>query len=149
MVNISVGGNDLLNSGRTISSAKLDTEITPAVSNIVNNIAPNASKYLLTGYCVPCASKFNHKHHSGCPEPSDYTTFRDLFLGDSPPTLPKSVKVIDSTTVCGGGSNSFSDPIYFQDAIHLKSEGYCEVFTQPDIQDYLSCQGGFFSIARC
>jgi len=141
VVYISVGGNDVLNSGCAISPAELGTKITSAVSNIVNNIAPNASKYLLTGYCIPRTNESNRKHYSECSEPSDYTTFRDLFLGDSPPTLPKSVKVIDSSTVCGGGSNSFSDPIYFQDAIHLNSKGYCEVFTQPDIQEYLSCQG--------
>lgn len=142
VVYISVGGNDVLQSDCTISVAELGEKVTSAVLNIVNNIAPNASKYLLTGYCMPLSNESDKKQRFGCSEPSDYTAFQDFFLSNPPPTLLESVKVIDSTTVCGGGNDSFSNPIYFQDAIHLNSKGYCEVFTQPDIQQYLSCQVG-------
>mmetsp|Transcript_36590 Transcript_36590/g.44168 ORF Transcript_36590/g.44168 Transcript_36590/m.44168 type:complete len:361 (+) Transcript_36590:70-1152(+) len=142
VVYISVGGNDVLNSGCSISGTELGEKVTSAVMNIMNNIAPNASKYLLTGYCIPRGNESRSKRSAECSEPSDYTAFQDFFLGEVPPTLPESVKVVDSTTVCGGGNDSFSNPIYFQDAIHLNSKGYCEVFTQPDIQEHLSCEEG-------
>ena len=42
-------------------------------------------------------------------------------------------------TACGGSASTFSNVIYFQDEIHLNSKGYCSVFTQPSLQETLSC----------
>merc|ERR1740139_308053 len=141
VVYISVGGNDLLGSGCTMSASDLADKIELAVKNIVTNIAPGASNYLLTGYCMPYRSE---EGDEGCVEPSDFTALGDamsaidnknnIFESDS-----SSVTVIDSLSACGGSSSAFSDELYFLDAIHLNSKGYCKIFTQPDVQMALSC----------
>jgi len=132
VVYISVGGNDSLNSGCSISSTKLAKNIQAAVTNIMTNIAPGASKYLLTGYCVPFDSP-----NSGCAEPSDTEVMSEaLALID---TAESYVEVIDSFSACGGSSSSFSNKKYFFDAIHLNGNGYCKIFTQQAVQTSLAC----------
>lgn len=132
VVYISVGGNDSLASGCSMGSVDLAAIIQAAVTNIRFNVAPGASKYLLTGYCVPAESP-----NSGCADPSNIEVMSDaLKLID---TEDGYVEVIDSYSVCGGSATSFSDKKYFWDVIHLNENGYCKVFTQPDIQKSLSC----------
>jgi len=136
VVYIAVGGNDVLNSGCSISADKLMSKMVSAVENIMENIAP-APKYLLTGYAMPAGTE-SGRTTKACAQPSDFSVLREVFLkiGEE---LPNNVEVIDSSFVCGGSLTSFSNPLYFQDPIHLNSKGYCEVFTQPDVQTYLSC----------
>lgn len=137
VVHISVGGNDVLQSGCSIGASKLASKIVLAVKNIMENIAPNASKYLLTGYCMPAGIEGDERSKE-CSRPSDFNNLRTALL-DVKTDLPNNVEVIDSTFVCEGSSSSFSNDLYFQDAIHLNSKGYCQVFMQPAVQEYLSC----------
>jgi len=131
VVYIAVGGNDLLQSGCALTADELSKKILSAVTNIITNIVPKASKYLLTGYCMPSGIEANERNMA-CAEPSDFVALSEAFLGLDT-QLPKNVEVIDSITACGGSTSSFSDPAYFQDAIHLNNKGYCKVFTQPDV----------------
>ncbi len=151
-VYISVGGNDLLLSDCTIRSDELVEKIESAVKNIVLNVAPGASTYLLTGYCVPHAPE-DESESSGCSKPSDYNALSDAFAimqtnGINVDELngtnssDVTIEVIDSSNACGASSSSFSNQMYFQDPIHLNSKGYCKVFTQAAVQNALSCSNG-------
>jgi len=131
LVYIAVGGNDLLQSGCALTADELSKKIVSAVTNIITNIAPKATKYLLTGYCMPSGNEGDERNMA-CTKPSDYSALSEAFLGLDT-KLPKNVVVVDSITACGGSTSSFSDPAYFQDAIHLNNKGYCKVFTQPDV----------------
>ena len=53
IVYIAVGQNDLAYTGCSMSSSVLRSKIESAVENIVSNVAPGASKYVLTGECMP------------------------------------------------------------------------------------------------
>lgn len=132
VVYISVGGNDSLGSDCSMTSSELASSIKEAVKNIMN-IAPGASKYLLTGYCVPRESP-----NKGCANPSDVLVIRDA-LASVDTELGASVEVIDSSFACGGSATSFSDDVYFEDSIHMNILGYVKVFTQEDIQRSMKC----------
>ncbi len=148
VVYISVGGNDLLESGCTIESSELKNRIEKAVSNVVQNLAPQASTYVLTGYCTPYAPE-EDLEQSGCSNPSGYVAMSDAIrnLSTDAIGLPSnaSLEVIDSSSVCGGSATSFSNEAYFQDPIHLNAKGYCKVFSQPSVQSALKCsrENGF------
>ena len=49
-----------------------------------------------------------------------------------------SIKVVDYFTIWGGSLPSFSDELYFEDAIDLNSKWYCDIFTTYDAQAVLS-----------
>ena len=144
-VYIAVGGNDLLESGCTTTSTELADRMERAVKNIVTNLAPGASKYVMTGYCMPSQAE---DEESGCKDPADFSALSDALVILSADTgnlgLPSnaSLEVIDSLTVCGGSATSFSSQAYFQDPIHLNAKGYCEVFSQPSVQAALTCDAG-------
>lgn len=135
VVYISVGGNDFLQSGCTISMSELIKNVENSVVNIVTNIAPGAEKYLMTGYCMPTAST------DGCGTPTDFSSL-SIAIQNISPSLPNGVdfEVIESQNVCGGDASTFSNSLYFQDVIHLNSKGYCAIFTQPRVQNVLSCE---------
>ena len=95
VVYISVGGNDLLNSDCSINSTDLAANIQAAVTNIMTNVAPGASKYLLTGYCVPSSIT-----SWGCASPSKVRRMSEALA--SIDTADGVVEVIDSFSVCGG-----------------------------------------------
>jgi len=137
LVYIAVGGNDLLQSGCTLTADELANKILLAVTNIIENIAPQASKYLLTGYCMPAGNEEDERKAS-CSKPSDYAALSKAFLSLDT-RVPKNVQIMDSLTACGGSTSSFSNPDYFQDAIHLNNKGYCKVFTNPSIFQSLAC----------
>jgi len=107
----------------------------------VLNVAPGASTYVLTGYCLPHAPE---DEVSGCSEPSDYNALSFAFStmqsnGIEVEGSGSNIEIINSSNVCGGSSISFSNEMYFQDPIHLNSKGYCRVFTQETVQKALSC----------
>lgn len=135
-VYISLGGNDLLETSCDTSDffkvLALMKKIVSGVENIIENIVPQADTYFLTGYCI--------SKGFGCEKPSDYMALANGIKNFSG-LLPDNVEVIDSTFACGGSDTTFSDDSYFQDAaaINLNSKGYCKVFTQPDVQTYLTC----------
>jgi len=139
VVYISVGGNDVLNSDCSISTNQLKNVIESAIQNVVNNLAPDASKYVLTGYCMPAEPEDGS---GGCSSPEDFRAIVDVFDAISAESvgLPSSSLVIENSfSVCGGSESSFSDYEYFQDPIHLNAKGYCEMFTQSSIQSGLLC----------
>lgn len=139
-VYIAVGGNDALNSGCSIGISELANKIDEAVSNIVRNIVPSASTFFLTGYCVPPGPV-----DGGCTSPSAMAVLtaslsllqKDGFSVQEDDGI--NISIVDSFSACGGSASSFSDAMYFQDEIHLNSKGYCSVFTQPSLQEILSC----------
>ncbi len=145
VVYISVGGNDLLESGCTLSATELTTRMENAVTNIVNNVAPGASKYVMTGYCMPHTPEGDG---GGCSSPSDFAPLSEALRAVSadnvglPPGAP-TLEIIDSIAVCGGSLSSFSSEVYFQDPIHLNARGYCEVFSQSSVQEALTCSSVF------
>jgi lysophospholipase L1-like esterase len=141
VVYISVGGNDLLESGCTLNSIELKSRMENAVTNIVKNLAPGASRYIMTGYCMPSAAE--ESGDSGCSNPSDYAALSDAIreLSAESVGVPSTatLEVIDSFAVCGGSVSSFSNEAYFQDSVHLNAKGYCKVFSQPSVQTALTC----------
>ncbi len=139
VVYISIGGNDLLESGCTMEKSVLQSKIQNGITNIVNNIATGASKYVVTGYCMPYASEDDTD--DGCNEPSDFFVLSEV-MQDLSVSMPggTTLEVIDSLEVCGGSSDSFSSEFYFQDPIHLNGNGYCAVFSQSPVQVALSCR---------
>jgi len=138
VVYISVGGNDVLESECSISVGELRDRIERAIENIAFNIAPSASKYVLTGYCMPASPE--EDNGGGCSDPSNYSVLPAVLKVISP-TLPDStsLEIVDSFGACGGSTSSFSDPGLFQDAIHLNARGYCTVFSQPAVQESFKC----------
>ena len=139
-VYISVGGNDFLGSGCFLGTDVLKSRIEAAIENIVWEIAPGASSYVVTGYCMPKAPL--PIPGDVCSKPSDILPLQQALAALSP-NLPEESKdkltVIDSLEFCGGSVSSFSDPKFFMDTIHLNPRGYCEVFSQPSIQQSLLC----------
>jgi hypothetical protein len=138
-VYMSIGGNDVLDSGCSITAEELYETLDAAVTNIATNIAPGASTYLLTGYCIASGPA-----SGGCATPEDMSAFSEVFEmmqkdGLSVQDQGINVVVLNSFTECGGSASSFSDDKYFADAIHLNDKGYCSVFTQPEVQDALHC----------
>ncbi len=142
VVYISVGGNDFLESGCTMEANELKNRIDGAVSNIVQNIAPGATKYVLTGYCTPSAPE-DDLIDSDCNNPSNYeamwTAIGSISADHIGLTPTSSLEVYDSSFLCGGTANSFSNQDYFQDSIHLNTKGYCLVFSQPSVQSAMLC----------
>jgi len=138
VVYIAVGGNDLLQSGCSLSADELANKILLAVTNIIENIVPQASKYLITGYCMP-RGNYEDEQKAGCSNPSDYAALSEAFLSLDT-RVPENVQIVDSLATCGGSTSSFSNPDYFQDAIHLNAKGYCKIFTQPSIYQSLACR---------
>ena len=142
VVYISVGGNDMLNSGCSMTSSELKDRIENAITNVVNNLAPGASKYVLTGYCMPSQPEEDSNSAGGCNTPADFLAISDAFNDISSQSLGlsnSSLVINDSISLCGGSKSSFSDFQYFQDSIHLNAKGYCNVFSQPSIQSGLLC----------
>jgi len=132
VVYISVGGNDVLGSDCSIESDELAATIQAAVTNIMTFVAPGASTYLLTGYCIPHESVT-----SGCDVPSDSIAMSEAL--NQIDTVDGSVDIIDSSFVCGGSSTSYSDSGYFYDSHHLNLNGYIKVFTQADVLRSMNC----------
>lgn len=145
-VYISVGANDIDKSETCNMSQQRTLEVlnhtVNAIHNIMNVIAPGAKTYFMTGYClIPYPSD----DHVGCESPSDL-----LGLGLDPDTILKPLitvpegstfEIYDSTFVCGANETKWSDELYFRgDGVHLNNRGYCAVFSQPEIQDLLSCE---------
>ncbi len=143
VVYISVGGNDLLESGCTLKPSTLTSRIEDAVANVVQNIAPGAKTYILTGYCIPAGPE-GDEEETACSDPSGYESMSVAIRNISTDSLGlppnSSLQVFDSSTICGGSSNSFSNADYFQDPIHLNAKGYCKVFTQGSIQSSMQCE---------
>ena len=138
-VYISLGGNDILHSGCSITVDELYDTLDNAVTNIAKNIAPGASTYLLTGYCIASSAA-----SGGCSTPEDMSAFSEVFEkmqkdGLSVEEEGIDVVVLNSISECGGSTTSFSDDAYFADSIHLNAKGYCSVFSQSEVQDALSC----------
>jgi lysophospholipase L1-like esterase len=132
-VYISIGGNDLLESKCSIGASELKERMQKAVTNIVNNVAPGATTYVITGYCMPSAPE-------ECESTSDFAILSQALQNFSV-QMPSgsSLQIIDSLSACGGSSTTFSNQKYFEDAIHLNAKGYCKVFTQPNVQTAMSC----------
>jgi len=137
-VYISVGGNDFLGSGCTMSTSELKSRMEGAIQNIVDNIAPGASTYLLTGYCMPFSSE--EEGSEQCGSPSDFMPLSEVTSMVSV-AMPagSTLEVVNSVDICRGTSTSFSDEMFFQDPIHLNAKGYCKVFTQKSVQSALNC----------
>jgi len=129
VVYISVGGNDGLLSGCTITADELGSRLQVAVTNIMD-VAPGALKYLLLGYC---SSPIQSTDFSGC----DLAKMSEAL--DSLDTEDGLVEVIDSVEVCGGSATTNSEEKYFADPIHVNNNGYCMMFSQPAVQTALSC----------
>jgi len=129
VVYIAVGGNDFLKSRCALSVQLYEDKVFAAVTNIIDNVAPKASKYLLTGYCMPSTGI--------CSNPSEFIQYSAAYA-NLIERLP-DVEIVNPVTTCGGSTSSFSDSKYFQDSIHLNSKGYCKVFTQSDVTKFLSC----------
>ena len=142
VVYISVGGNDVLGSDCSMSTNELIPIMESAIGNIVTSIAPGASTYVLTGYCMPYSAE-EEGSESGCSNPADFDALSNAFQGISASAvgLPagSSLEIIDSISVCGGSATSFSNGEYFQDAIHLNAKGYCKVFSQSSVQSAMLC----------
>jgi hypothetical protein len=150
VVYISVGGNDLIESGCTLSAEEMKLRIEAAIENIVQNLAPGALTYVLAGYCMPTPDgneyiNWSDSEESNCQSPSDYKSLMDAifndFLGENI-DLPQgtSLQVVHSIEACGGSTSSFSREEYFQDPIHLNAFGYCEFFSKPALLSALQCQ---------
>lgn len=135
---ISVGGNDLLESGCSLSTTELRQVMEDAVLNVVTNVAPGATNYVMTGYCMPAAPE--EEAGEGCNSPQAFAKLSEAFK-DINVSMPSGsiLTVVDSFEVCGGSSTAFSDEKYFQDPIHLNAKGYCKVFTQDAVQTAMSC----------
>ena len=140
VVYISVGGNDLLESGCLLEPDELKSQMEAAIENIVGEIAPGASSYVVTGYCMPMAAE--EDADGDCAEPSGLSALPQA-LAALTPNLPEEsqgkLTIVDSLELCGGSVSSYSDPKFFLDNIHLNPRGYCEVFSQPMIQQSLLC----------
>lgn len=143
VVYISLGGNDMLESGCSLTANELLPIMERAIENIVTQLVPGASRYILTGYCMPFSSEEETGSESGCGDPANY-----IALSDAVKTLSannvgiasgSSLEVIDSISVCGGSSTSFSNGEFFQDPIHLNAKGYCKVFSQSAVQSAMLC----------
>lgn len=135
---ISVGGNDLLESGCSLSTTELRQVMEDAVVNVVTNVAPGATNYVMTGYCMPAAPE--EEAGEGCNSPQAFAKLSEAYK-DINVSMPSgsTLTVIDSFEICDGSSTNFSDEKYFQDPIHLNAKGYCKVFTQDAVQTAMSC----------
>ena len=133
VVYMSYGGNDLLNSGCSISGADLATKMANAIEHTRNTLYPSATSYVLAGYCQVA-------QNVDCPGGAEDFQALDVALTSLATTYAGSnVKIFNHMTVCGGTSSSYSDASYFQDAIHLNAKGYCTYFTQSDMATQLQC----------
>ena len=138
-VYISIGGNDILDSGCSITANELYKTLDDAVTNIATKIAPGASTYLVPGYCIASGPA-----SGGCATPDNMAAFSEVFEmmqkdGLSVEDQGINVVVTNSISECGGSESSFSDTKYFVDPIHMNDKGYCNVLTQTEVQDALSC----------
>lgn len=134
---ISVGGNDLLESGCTIASSDLKERMDAAVANVMSQV--DATRYVLTGYCQPSAAE---SEDSTCDAPQSFAPFTNALSELASQYASRTdIVVHDVLTACGGSGTEYSPEAYFQDPIHLNANGYCNVFTQPEIQTAFGCVG--------
>lgn len=148
VVYISVGGNDVAPAdGCKMNEEEQDivlADMKTTIYNVMENIAPGAKTYFMTGYCFPPSSGPG-ANPPGCdytPQPSDLATG---VMGKLPelitPPDGATFTLIDSKYACGASETSWSDELYFRsDLAHLSMAGYCKVFRQPEIQEILSCE---------
>ncbi|GMH84932.1 hypothetical protein TrVE_jg5963 [Triparma verrucosa] len=131
---MSFGGNDMLESdGCSMTAETMQSKVTAAINNVKTNIAPGATKYLMTCYCQPKSAESG----SACNTPEKTVP---LCAGiKAACDLDSNVEYVDSFESCGGSSSAWSNPGYFEDAIHLNKRGYCKVFTQAAIQTLFQC----------
>ena len=113
VVYMSYGGNDLLESGCTMSSADLAEEIRLAIENTRTTIYPGATSYVLAGYCQV---KANSECAGGA---SSFTALNDALTSlASTYAADANVKILNHMTVCGGTLSSY---VVFSNTKHTAS----------------------------
>lgn len=132
---LSVGGNDLLNTGCTIEASELDARLQAAIDTALAE-GPAGLKILLTGYCEP-----TEEFDEGCPGGlSFHVGLQDALVRAADNN--DEVTMIDIRGYCGGNSaeDEYSDPAFMVDPIHLNGKGYCKVLTDDAVQTFLGCE---------
>merc|ERR1712050_410925 len=96
-----------------------------AVTNIATNMVPGASKYVMTGYCIPMAAEgdgersyLRRLQSDGCNTAKDFAKLWKVLRGDYgkvSPTIPDTAtfEIYDSSKACGGTDTKWSDSSYF------------------------------------
>lgn len=144
---LSVGGNDVLNTGcgDTEDQASITAKVTASI-NAVKAKAPGV-KILMTGYCMPQSAERRlfdesesgkHDRRLACTSPANFA-----MLGNAIKAAAEAysmVTFVDGTTACGGSKTAWSNKRYFADAIHLNKQGYCKMFTPPKVQEFFGCE---------
>ena len=143
----SVGGNDFLNTGCTISKDALVRMIDASIKAVRRN-APSGAQIVMAGYTLPSNALEECSIYSPQAAASKMSAVLNGAVKQAA-AQNSGVTFIDNVgQLVGGSSSSFSSSKYFVDATHLNARGYCKLWTTPSAQAAFGCAAATYDCSQ-